>query len=112
MAVYEFKSRPEAIRWLIIKLDSNSVIAEKLLAKLDPGMYHYINQGCLDVDGMDDKVEMKLADVRAPRVNLVACSSLRSPLPVSSPEAYPTIQTVETAQCTTLPFLLQHNSQS
>ncbi len=36
--------------------------AEKLLVKFDPGMYHFINQGCLTVDGMDDKEEMQLAD--------------------------------------------------
>ncbi len=39
------------------------MIAEKLLAKEDPGQYRFINQGCLGVDGMDDKEEMRLVDV-------------------------------------------------
>ena len=37
---------------------------EKLLVSSDPALYHFINQGCLGVDGMDDKEEMQLADVR------------------------------------------------
>ena len=37
--------------------------SEKLLAKEDAGLYDFINQGCLDVDGMDDKEEMKGTDV-------------------------------------------------
>ena len=41
----------------------NIFVTEKLLVKLDPGLYQFINQGCLDVDGMDDKEEMRLADV-------------------------------------------------
>ncbi len=36
---------------------------EKILVKEDPGLYHFINQGCLTVDGMDDKEEMRLVDV-------------------------------------------------
>ena len=36
----------------------------KLLVKEDPGLYHFINQGCLGVDGMDDQEEMQIADVR------------------------------------------------
>ena len=32
--------------------------------KEDPGLYGYINQGCLSVDNMDDKEEMRLVDVR------------------------------------------------
>ena len=38
-------------------------VSEKLLVKEDPSLYHHINQGCLDVDGMDDKEEMQIADV-------------------------------------------------
>ena len=38
-------------------------VSEKLLTKEDPSLYHHINQGCLDVDGMDDKEEMQIADV-------------------------------------------------
>ncbi len=37
---------------------------EKLLVKEEPGLYHFINQGCLGVDGMDDQEEMRLTDVR------------------------------------------------
>ena len=58
----------------IIKL-SKLCVAEKLLVKLDPGLYHFINQGCLDVDGMDDKVEMKLTDVCR---NTVQCEPIPS----------------------------------
>ncbi len=36
---------------------------EKLLLKEDASIYHFINQGCLTVDGMNDKEEMKLTDV-------------------------------------------------
>lgn len=36
--------------------------AEKLLVSLDPGVYFFINQGCLTVDGMDDKEEMKAVE--------------------------------------------------
>ena len=62
-------------------------IAEKLLVKLDPGLYHFINQGCLDVDGMDDKVEMKLTDVCR---NTVQCEPIpstvaRIPIPLRQP---------------------------
>ena len=35
-----------------------------LHAKEDPGLYGYVNQGCLQVDNMDDKEEMRLVDVR------------------------------------------------
>ena len=38
-------------------------VSEKLLVKEDPSLYHHINQGCLDVDGMSDKEEMQIADV-------------------------------------------------
>ncbi len=36
---------------------------EALLVKEDPGQYRFINQGCLGVDGMDDREEMRLVDV-------------------------------------------------
>ncbi len=36
---------------------------EKLLVQPDPGLYHFINQGALTVDGIDDQEEMDLADV-------------------------------------------------
>ena len=38
-------------------------VSEKLLVKEDAGLYHHINQGCLTVDGMDDKEEMRQVDV-------------------------------------------------
>ena len=38
-------------------------ITENLLIKEDPAIYDNINQGCLTVDNMDDKEEMRLADV-------------------------------------------------
>ena len=38
-------------------------VAEKLLVKEDAGLYNFINQGCLTVDNMDDKFEMKCTDV-------------------------------------------------
>ena len=39
--------------------------AEKLLVQMDPGLYFFINQGCLTVDNMNDKEEMDIVDVRA-----------------------------------------------
>ncbi|ESN99871.1 hypothetical protein HELRODRAFT_129847, partial [Helobdella robusta] len=36
--------------------------AEKLLVQMDPGLYFYINQGCLTVDSIDDKEEMQLVE--------------------------------------------------
>jgi len=32
---------------------------------MDPGLYFFINQGCLTVDNMNDKEEMDIVDVRA-----------------------------------------------
>ena len=37
--------------------------ADKLLVQPDAGLYHFINQGCLGVDNIDDKEEMVLVDV-------------------------------------------------
>lgn len=37
-------------------------LCDKLLVSQDPGLYHYINQGCLGVDNMDDAEEMKITD--------------------------------------------------
>jgi len=42
-----------------------NVCAEKLLVQMDPGLYFFINQGCLTVDNMNDKEEMDIVDVRA-----------------------------------------------
>ena len=36
---------------------------EKLLVSSDAGLYHFINQGVLTVDNMDDEEEMFIADV-------------------------------------------------
>jgi len=38
-------------------------LTEKLLVNLDPGLYFFINQGCLTVDHMDDKEEMQIVEV-------------------------------------------------
>jgi hypothetical protein len=40
------------------------LIAEALLVSPDPGLYSFINQGALTVDGIDDVEEMKMCDVR------------------------------------------------
>ena len=40
-------------------------VVEKLLVQMDPGLYFFINQGCLTVDNMDDKEEMDICDVSA-----------------------------------------------
>lgn len=40
----------------------NPSYAEKLLVQMDPGLYFYINQGCLTVDSIDDKEEMQLVE--------------------------------------------------
>lgn len=45
--------------------------ADKLLIQEDPGLYFFINQGCLQVDGMDDKEEMDLVDVSFPKVAII-----------------------------------------
>ena len=45
-------------------------ITEALLIKEDPAIYDNINQGCLTVDNMDDKEEMRLADVCIDPLNL------------------------------------------
>jgi len=44
---------------------TGDVHAEKLLVQMDPGLYFFINQGCLTVDNMNDKEEMDIVDVRA-----------------------------------------------
>lgn len=38
--------------------------AEKLLIQPDPGLYSFINQGELTIEGVDDAEEMKITDVR------------------------------------------------
>lgn len=40
-----------------------SGLTDKLVVSPDPGLYYFINQGCLGVDNMDDAEEMKLTDV-------------------------------------------------
>lgn len=39
------------------------LFAETLLVSPDPGLYSFINQGALTVDGIDDVEEMKMCDV-------------------------------------------------
>ena len=38
-------------------------VSEKLILKPDPSLYHHINQGCLKVEGMDEKAQMQEVDV-------------------------------------------------
>jgi len=38
-------------------------LAEKLLLAMDPGLYFFVNQGCLTVDNMNDQEEMDVVDV-------------------------------------------------
>jgi hypothetical protein len=40
-----------------------SLLTDKLLVPMDPGIFFFINQGTLTVDNMDDPEEMKLVDV-------------------------------------------------
>ena len=40
------------------------VFSDKCLVSPDAGLYHFINQGVLTVDGIDDVQEMKDCDVR------------------------------------------------
>ena len=61
--IYTPNTEPTPNRSLIVTHTHVPVSPEKLIAKEDPGEYSFINQGCLDVDGMDDKEEMRLTDV-------------------------------------------------
>lgn len=47
--------------WLLSGL--NPEFVDKLLVQHDPALYHFINQGCLTVDNMDDQEEMGLVHV-------------------------------------------------
>jgi myosin heavy subunit len=38
------------------------IISEECLLVNDPGKYHYISQGVLTVDNLDDGEEMKITD--------------------------------------------------
>ena len=38
-------------------------VTDKLLIQMDPGLYFFINQGCLTVDNMNDQEEMEICDV-------------------------------------------------
>ena len=35
-----------------------------IMVNFDPGRYHYINQGCLTADGIEDEEELVITDVR------------------------------------------------
>ena len=68
------------------------VYSDKLLVKEDPSEYNNINQGCLTVDNMDDKEEMRLADV---------CKKMSEPRPeefVPSPTGFIPIRVPESNQ--------------
>ncbi len=39
--------------------------SEKLLVSPDPALYHFVNQGSLTVDNVDDKEEIQFTDVRS-----------------------------------------------
>ncbi len=39
-------------------------VVEKFLVTPDPSSYHFINQGSLTVDNLDDQEEMQITDVR------------------------------------------------
>ena len=41
----------------------NWVLSERLVATPEPKLYYFINQGCLEVETIDDKEEMELMDV-------------------------------------------------
>lgn len=41
----------------------DDLFTEVLLVSPDPGLYSFINQGALTVDGIDDVEEMKMTDV-------------------------------------------------
>ena len=55
--------------WLIFACTS-LLLTEKLLVQIDPGLYYFINQGCLTVDNMDDKEEMQIVEVPFLRIIL------------------------------------------
>ena len=40
------------------------LLTEKILCQPDAGLFHQINQGVLTADGIDDPMEMRIADVR------------------------------------------------
>ncbi len=50
-----------------------NLFTDKLIAKEDASLYNFINQGCLGVDGMDDKEEMRITDVRKKKSPNPAC---------------------------------------
>ncbi|ESO82018.1 hypothetical protein LOTGIDRAFT_135434, partial [Lottia gigantea] len=60
-----FQQPAERNYHIFYQLLSNAIpeIVEKLLAKPDPALYHFVNQGCITVDGIDDNQEMKDTDV-------------------------------------------------
>lgn len=39
------------------------LLTEKFLVSPDAGLYHFINQGCLTVETINDKEEMEIVDV-------------------------------------------------
>jgi len=57
-------------------------LTEKLLVNLDPGLYFFINQGCLTVDNMDDKEEMQIVEVRRSLFILLTLTLAGIPFPL------------------------------
>ena len=47
--------------------------AEKLLVKGDAGLFSFINQGELTIDGVNDAEEMRLTDVRLLCLHFYEC---------------------------------------
>lgn len=52
------------------------MISELCLVQPDAGLYSYINQGVLTVDGIDDEEEMKATDVCIKTLSAIQINSL------------------------------------
>lgn len=54
----------------------DDLFTEVLLVSPDPGLYSFINQGALTVDGIDDVEEMKMTDVCCIRRGITQSTNL------------------------------------
>ena len=54
---------PISVYLLLLILWTPFTLLELMLVSPDPGLYSFINQGALTVDGIDDVEEMKITDV-------------------------------------------------
>lgn len=63
-ALLQLLSIIELIGWILCFCYAFFLFADKLLVQQDPALYGFINQGCLTVNGMNDKEEMDIVDVR------------------------------------------------